>query len=328
MHSLHRRKFLVASGALLSAPLTARAQQIPKVHRIGILSIGTDPAWHTRWQPFIEAMRALGYVEGGNLLLERAFGAGRQELMPAQIASLIAARVDAIVTTGTREIAALKRATSTIPVVMTLAHDPVGQGFVTSLARPGGNLTGFTSLVPGLTQKYVELLREAVPAAQRFAIVNMPPNPTIEIRRELEEAARKLGVAVSVVQPAGPAGIDSAIAKARRDGAAGIIVTIDGGTTPHRRAFAASALAHRLPGIFWDGAFVEEGGLMSYSASFADILKGAAGYVDKILRGAAPADLPIQQPTRFELLVNLKTARALGLTLPQSILIRAERVIE
>ncbi len=323
-----RRHFLLASGAFLAVPQNALPQQPGRVYRVGLLSIGTDPARPARWQPFIEAMRALNYMEGRNLLVERAFGAGKDALLQGHVAGLIAAKVDVIVTTGTRELAALKQATSTTPVVMTLAHDPVGGGFVASLARPGGNLTGFTSLVPGLTQKYVELLREAVPSAKRFAIFNLPPNPIPQIRRELEDAARILGVAVFLAQPSGPDQIDRVLGQARKDGAAGIIHTLDGGTTAYSRKLVELALAHRLPGIYWDRVFVEAGGLMSYSASFAEILKGAATYVDKILRGTAPADLPIQQPTKFELAINLKTAKALGLTLPQTILVRTDHAVE
>src|SRR5262249_47534650 len=193
-------------------------------------------------------------------------------------------------------------ATSSIPIVMMVVTDPVAQGLAASLARPGGNVTGLTSLVPGLSQKYVELLREVLPAAARFTVVVSPANPPPEQRRELEEAGRVLGVAVSVVQVSGPDDFAAVLARAKQDGVAGIIAPSDPVTFLHRRALAQLALQHGLPGIYWAREYVEEGGLMTYSASLADLRRRAATYVDKLLRGARPADLPIEQPTRFELI--------------------------
>ena len=322
-----RRELLLAAGALLATPF-ARSQQPGKVYQVGILSIGSNPAGEIRWQPFVEAMRQLNYVEGRNLVIRRAFGDGKADRLPGLIADLLGAKVDIIVTTGDREVKALKRATNSIPVIFTFVVDPVAQGFVASLARPGGNITGFTSLVPGLNKKHVELLREAIPSAARFSIVATASNTTPEIRQEYDAAARALGITVSVENVTDRNSYDGALGRAKKSGAAGIIVPMDGETFRYRQALAQLALDHRLPGIYGDVMYVEEGGLMTYSASFADRLRGAAAYVDKVLRGARPADLPVQQPTKLELVINMNTAKALGVVIPQSILIRADRVFE
>jgi putative ABC transport system substrate-binding protein len=273
-------------------------------------------------------MRTLHYIEGGNLVRQPAFADGQVERLPALVAELLQAPVDVIVTTGTRETVAAKQATSAIPIVMLLVPDPVAQGLVASLARPGGNVTGLTSLVPGLSQKYVELLREAIPAATRFVVVVSPPNPVPEQRRELEEAGRVLGVTVSVTQVSGPDDFADMLARAKQDGTAGIIATADPVTFRHRRALVHLALQHRLPGIYWTREYVEDGGLMTYSASLAGLRRRAATYVDKILRGANPAELPIEQPTQFELVINLKTAQALGVTIPPMLLFQTDEVIQ
>jgi putative ABC transport system substrate-binding protein len=273
-------------------------------------------------------MSELGYVEGRNLVIRPAFADGNPERLPALVAELVGMKVDAIVTTGPRETVAAKRATAVIPIVMTVVPDPVAQGFVASLSRPGGNVTGLTNFVPGLGQKYVELLHEALPSATRFAVVASLPNPLPETRQELEAAGRLLGITVSVARVSGPDDFDSALARAKRDGAAGIIVTSDGVTWRHRKSLVPLALKHRLPAIYWAREYVDDGGLMTYSASVADLRRRGATYVDKILKGARPADLPVEQPTTFELVINLKAAKALGLTMPPSLLQRAHQVIE
>ena len=322
-----RRELLLAAGALLATPF-ARSQQPGKVYQVGILSIGSNPAGEIRWQPFVEAMRQLNYVEGRNLVIRRAFADGKADRLPGLVDDLLGAKVDIIVTTGDREVKALKRANHTFPVIFTFVVDPVAQGFVASLARPGGNITGFTSLVPGLNKKHVELLRETIPSATRFSIVATASNTTPEIRQEYDAAARALGITVSVENVTDRNSYDGALGRAKKSGAAGIIVPMDGETFRYRQALAQLALNHRLPGIYGDAGYVEEGGLMTYSASFADRLRGAAAYVDKVLRGARPADLPVQQPTKLELVINMNTAKALGVKVPQSILLRADRVIE
>jgi putative ABC transport system substrate-binding protein len=288
--------------------------------------MGTDPAQSDVWQPFLDGMRELGYVEGQNLFVKRAFG--NLDRLPSMVAELVAAGVDVIVTTGPRETRAVQQATATIPIVMTFVYDPVAEGLVKSLARPGTNATGVTSLVPGLSQKYVELLKEAVPTARRFGVVTSPRNPPPTNRHELEDAVKARGMSVSFLSISAPADFDSALARAKRDGIAGIIATSDGVTFLHRRALVEAALKHRLPGMYWAREYVEAGGLMTYSASLAGLRRHAAIYVDKVLKGAKPADLPIEQPTKFDLVINLKTAKALGLTIPPSLLQRADQVIE
>jgi putative ABC transport system substrate-binding protein len=326
---MDRRVFIgTLAGALIAAPLAARAPSAGKVHHVGLLSIGSDPTWRIPWKPFVEAMSELGYVEGRNLVIRPAFADGNPERLPALVAELINAKVDAIVVTGPRETVAAKRATAVIPIVMTVVPDPVAQGFVASLARPGGNVTGLTSVVPGLGQKYVELLHEALPSATRFAVVASLPNPLPETRQELEAAGRLLGITVSVARVSGPDDFDGVLARAKRDGAAGIIATNDGVTWRHRKLLVQVALKHRLPAIYWAREYVNEGGLMTYSASVADLRRRAATYVDKILKDAKPADLPVEQPATFELVINLKAGKALGLTIPPSLLQRADQVIE
>jgi ABC-type uncharacterized transport system substrate-binding protein len=326
---MDRRAFIgTLAGGLLAAPLAAGAQQVGKLSTIGVLSIGTDPAQPGQWQPFLDAMRELGYVEGRNLVVNRAFANGQTERLAGLIAELVGARVDVIVTTGSRETRAVQQATATIPVVMTLVVDPVAEGFIKSLSQSGNNVTGVTSLVPGLSQKYVEILKEALPTAARFGVITSPPNPVPENRRELEAAVKTLRMSVSFLSVSGPGDFDHTFARAKREGVTGIVATADGVTFLHRRALVELALKHQLPGIYWAKEYVEAGGLMAYSASLADLRRRAAGYVDKILKGAKPADLPIEQPSKFELVINLRTAKALGLTLSPSLLQRADQVIE
>ena len=298
------------------------------MYTVGLLSVGTDSAQPAPWQPFLDAMRELGYVKGQNLVVQDAFGNGRPERLPALVAALVQAKVDVVVTTGTRETKAIREATSTIPIVMLVVPDPVAQGFVASLARPGGNITGLTNLVPGLSQKYVELLREVLPSASRFAVIATPPNPVPENRRELETAVKVLGMSVSFLAVHGAGDFEAALIRAKKEGATGIIVTSDPVTFLHRRTLVGLAEKHRLAGIYWTREYVEDGGLMTYSVSVRELRRHAATYVDKILKGARPADLPVEQPTKFELVINLKTAKALGLTIPPSLLRRADEVIQ
>ncbi len=218
--------------------------------------------------------------------------------------------VDVIVTTSTGETRAAKNATSTIPIVMTLAPDPVEQGLVASLARPGGNVTGLMSVVPGISQKYVELLREAVPSATRFVVVGAPNSPFPAIRRELQAAAQQAGITLSFLEIVDPKDYDAGLRASKKEGAGGIIVALNALTYTNRATVAQLALKHQLPGIYWDRAYVESGGLMSYGASLHDVGRRAAYFVDRIFKGAKPADLPIEQPTKFDLVINLKTAKA------------------
>ena len=310
-------------------PLDAEAQQPTKVYQVGLLATGgNQKTWRDQYAPFLQAMRELNYIEGRNLAIRPAFADGKVERLPSLVADLITAKVDVIVSTAVAETVAAKKATSSIPIVMWLVGDPVADGLVETLARPGANVTGLTNLAVGLSQKYVELLKEVVPSAARFAAVASPHNPRLNIRQELEAAGRVLGVTISVLHVSNPGDFDDVLARAKSDGAAGIIATTDALTYLHRRTFAAAALKHRLPAIYWSRDYVDEGGLMTYGANVNDLRRRAATYVDKILRGANPANLPVEQPTRFELVINAKAAHVLNLTIPPSLLLRADQVIE
>jgi putative tryptophan/tyrosine transport system substrate-binding protein len=323
---MNRRAFVTGLGAVLAAPVAAGAQPAGKAYQVALLSNAVDPAaWRVLYKPFIDAMRDLNYVEGRNLVFKPAFADGHADRLSALATDLVKAKVDVIVASAPTEVAAAKQATLAIPIVMWLVPDPVGSGLVGSLAHPGGNVTGLTSLVPGLTQKYVELLRDALPLAQRFAIVGSSPTATL---RQVEAAARSLGLTLSAAKVSGPEDFGAVLAQLKKAGVAGIIVALDGVTFLHRALFVQQALKHRLPGIYWAPEYVEAGGLMTYSANTDELRRRAATYVDRILKGAKPADLPVEQPTKFELIINLRTAKALGLTIPPSLLLRADQVIE
>jgi len=320
---------VVLAGSFVLTPLAPDAQQAASVYQIGLLTLGSDPTRSEFWQKFLQAMHELNYVEGRNLIVRRAFADGKADRLPGLVADLVQAKVDVIVTTSTQETAAAKRASSTIPIVMTVAPDPVEQGLVASLAQPGGNVTGLTSMAPGASQKFVELLRETVPSASRFAVLATGPNaPPREIRHELQTAARQVGVTLSFIEIKNADDLDPTLARAKKYGAGGIIAPLGAFTYAHRAKLVHLALKHRLPGIYWVRDYVEAGGLMSYGANTGDVGRRAAYFVDRILKGARPADLPVEQPTKFELVINLKTAKALGLTIPQTILLRADQVIE
>jgi putative tryptophan/tyrosine transport system substrate-binding protein len=320
---MNRRRFLAGMGALVSLPGTAGAQQAERVYRVGLVSLGGDPLW---WQPVLDAIRELGYIEGRNLVVKRAFAKGHAEDLRRLVMELTRSGIDVAVTTATRETRAVQEAAPTTPIVMLLVPDPVAEGFVKTLARPGGNITGLTNVAPGITQKCVELLREAIPKASRFAVIvggGLAP----EIRNELESAGNRLGIELSIV-PIGGQDVATVLAHAKTGGASGIIVPPDYVTFMHRKRLVEAALKHRLPGCYWTREYVEASGLLTYSADTTEFRRRAATFVDKILKGAKPADLPVEQPTKFELVINLKTAKALGLTIPPSLLLRADQVIE
>jgi ABC-type uncharacterized transport system substrate-binding protein len=320
---------VLALGLALAAPV-AEAQQTEKIYRVGLLTLGTITPDNLMWSPFLDAMRVSSVIwKVVTSLCERgAAGDGRPERLPGLVSSMLRDGVDVIVTTSTRETQAARQATETLPIVMTLSPDPVEQGLVTSLARPGGNVTGLTNLVPGVSQKYVELLKEIVPSATRFTVVARRAWP--QIRRDLEQAAQRLSVRLSFADVEGPDDIVRALAQAKKDGAGGIIVPLDVVTRLNRQHLARVAVQYQLPSIYWERDYVEAGGLVSYGASLADVGRRAAYFVDRILKGAKPADLPVEQPTKFDLVINLKTAKALGLgrTIPQSLLVRADEIIQ
>jgi len=281
-------------------------------------------------------MRELGYVEGTNLVFRVVAPAGNPERLPGLIREVAHRGVDVFVTTSTRETRAVMIAAPTVPVVMTLVPDPIAQGFAKSLARPGGNVTGMTNLVPGLSQKYLELLKEAVPRLTKVAVVARPHSATLnETGRELETAATalRLGLVITRIGSAddiqvSAAELEEVLTRAKREGAGGFIAIADPVTYFHRRELVRAAAKLGLPGMYWSREYVEDGGLMSYSADLVELRRRVATYVDKILKGAKPADLPVEQPTKFELVINLRTAKALGLVIPPSVLTRADQVIE
>jgi len=336
---VERRAFIGAvTGGLLAAPLAAEAQSTGKLYRVGLVSLGSVDASRPSpwWQPLRDAMRELGYVEGANLVFKVVAPAGAPERLPSLIREVARLGVDVFVATSSRETRAVLDAAPTVPVVMTLVPDPVAEGFAKSLARPGGNVTGMTNLVPGLSQKYLELLKQALPRLTKVAVVARPGNVTLaETRRELEAAATALRLSL-VITSIGSAGdiqgsaadFEEVLARAKRDGAGGFIAVADPLTYAHRRHLVRASATLGLPGMYWSRDYVEDGGLMSFSADLVELRRRAATYVDKILKGAKPGDLPAEQPTKFELVINLKTAKALGLRIPPSLLGRADQVIE
>src|SRR5262245_57342292 len=322
---MNRRAFVTGFGAVLAAPRGAGAQQAGKVHTVGLVSLGGDPLW---WQPVLDGIRELGYVEGQNLAVKRAFAKGHAEELRRLVTEMARSGIDVAVTTSTRETRAVQQAAPMTPIVMLLVVDPVAEGFVKALARPGGNITGLTNVVPGLAQKYVELLRQAIPAASRFAVIVGDTGPAPDIRNELESAGKKLAIQLSIARISGRDDFDTVLAHAKTEGASGIIAPPDYITFIHRKQLAEAALKYRLPGCYWTREYVEAGGLLTYSADTIEFRRRAATFVGKILKGVKPSDLPVEQPSKFEFIINLRTAKALGLTIPPSLLLRADQLIQ
>jgi putative ABC transport system substrate-binding protein len=316
--------------ALLGAAGAVGAEQPGRIYRIGLLSAGRGPANAAERALLPGAFRKLGWIEGKNYVLERRFAANRFERLPALATELVRLNVDVIITIGTLAPLAAKRATSTIPIVMSAAGDPLGSGLVTNLARPGGNITGNTIMSPEIAGKRLQLLKEMLPGATRVAIFWNAANPySANVFRATEEAARKLGVVPLSLEIRRPEDLEAASQTALRQRAGALLVVEDPLTTDLRRQFAEFAAQNRLPAIYGIKMFVDAGGLMSYGTHIEDLRDRALAYVLRILKeGARPGDLPVEQPTKFELVINRKTAKALGLTIPQSILLRADRVIE
>jgi putative tryptophan/tyrosine transport system substrate-binding protein len=328
---MDRRGFIgTLAGGLFAVPLVTAAQPTAKVYRIGFLVTATSTETGHLFKALSEGLRELGYVEGRNVLFERRFAEGRQERLPALAAELVRLKADILVTGSNPVIAAVKQATATIPVVMAVSRDPVGAKFIASLARPGGNITGLANdTAPDIIGKNLALLKEAVPRISRVTYLWNPVPPGAEASKNaLESAARNLGVAFQSVEVRGHAELEGAFAAMVRERANGIVVAQDPVTFGSRSQVALLAARSRLPAVYGVREFAEAGGLMSYGPNIADQFRRAAIYVDKILKGAKPGDLPIEQPTKFELVINLKTAKALGLTIPPSLLQRADQVIE
>ena len=325
-----RREFIGTLAVfLLVVPLASEAQAPAKVHRIGFLTSRSPTDSPHLLEAFRQGLRELGYVEGQNIAIEYRFAEGRPERLPALAAELVRLKVDVIVTAAPPAHLAAKQATSTIPIVFVVTGDPVAEGLVASLARPGGNITGLSSIAPEVVGKQLELLKEVTPRVSRVAVLQNPSNHVHPaMLRQAEGAARALGVQLHTVQARTPPEIDAAFEAMRSQRAGGVLVLRDLLFLAQRTQIAALAAKSRLPAVYGNKEVAEAGGLMAYGANTPQMYRRAATYVDKILKGAKPADLPVEQPTKFELVINLKTAKALGLTIPPSLLQRADEVIQ
>jgi len=328
---MDRRAFLAGAAGLVAAPLVAEAQQAGKVPRIGFLSLTSPSDRPPLLDAFLQSLRELGWVEGQNIVIDYRYAEGRLDRLPDLAAELVRLKVDLIIASaGTQVATAAKNVTETIPIVMIAVRDPVGIGLIASLARPGGNVTGVSGSA-GLewVAKQLELLKETVPKIRRVAILSNPANAYHQLAiREVNVAARSLGVQLQLLEARGPNEFDGAFAAMAKERVGALLVLSDSIFNSHRTRLADLAARSRLPAAYGVRESVEAGGLMSYGPSFLDFYRRAATYVDKILKGAKPGELPVEQPTKFELVVNLKTAKALGLTLPPSLLARADQVIE
>ncbi len=321
-----RRTFLAGTGAvLLAAPLAAEAQQAGKVYRIGFISV-RSPRVDSNYEVFVEKLRELGYVPGQNVVIERRVGEGRNDTSYAAAAELLLRKIDVIWVGGTPGAQAVKRATSTVPVVFVAVSDPVGSGLVTSLSHPGGNITGLTHISKEVQAKRVQLLKELVPRVSRIAVL-AGPSSSLTLT-ETQAAAQALGLQVDVVEVHGPDELEEAFSRAGRGRAQALVVLPEASFVAQGQRIGQLAVTNRLPTVFETKSYVSAGGLMSYGADLVEQVRRSAIYVDRILKGAKPADLPVEQPSKFELVINLKTAKALGLTIPQAFLLRADEIIQ
>lgn len=329
MSQLGRRQFLFATAALCATTLSAEAQQqARKVALIGYLT-GRSLDFEKRWlAAFLQGMQDLGYVEGDNIVIEQRHAAGQPEKLPALAAELVQLKVDVIVATESFSAVEAKKATSTIPIV-SLTQDPVALGLVASLARPGGNVTGMSDYHAGMANKRLELLKEVVPSASRFAVfLNPSIRPNLLQFKDLQAAAPAMRLTLLPFEIRGAEDIDRAFAAIAKERAQGLILLPGAAISSHQKRIAELAIKARIPAIYTVSVWAELGGLMAYGTNFVTYYRRAATHVDRILKGAKPAELPIEQPTKFDLVVNLKTAKAIGITMPQSILTRADRLIE
>jgi putative ABC transport system substrate-binding protein len=318
---------IVLSVRLLAAPLAAEAQPPAPVPRLGLLLPGSAAGYASRLEAFRHGLRDLGYVEGRTITLESRFADGQAARLPALAEELVRLPVDILVVDGTIAIRPAQHATTTVPIVM-VAADPVGAGLVASLAHPGGNSTGLSIMIPDLSGKRLEMLKETVPHLSRVAALWHRDAPVDAYLKETQAAAQALGLQLQALAVRGPAEFDQAFAAMTRAHAEALVLIPSALFFSHRTRLAALAVQHRLPAMFLEQEFVEAGGLMAYGPSLTDLSRRAATYVHKILQGAKPADLPVEQPTKFELVINLKTARALGITMPPSLLLLADEVIQ
>jgi len=320
--------FIITLGILLGS-LAAQAQQTDNVYRIGFLGNSTAALEANLVGPFREGLRDLGYVEGRNVLIEYRWAEGKYDRFPALIGELLALKVAVIVTAGTPATLAVKKATTSVPVVMTAVGDPVGTGIVPSLSHPGGNITGLTAISTEIDAKRLELLREVVPSASYIAVLWNASSPLqVLAEKQVQAAAQVLRMRVLSLGVKTEEEIKSALAVMTRERPDALLVLADRLLLHHRALIMDFATRHRLPGVHAYRELVEAGGLMSFGPSYADMHKRAAYFVDRILKGAKPGDLPVERPRTFELVINLKVAKALGLTIPQSVLLRATEIIQ
>jgi putative ABC transport system substrate-binding protein len=321
---MKRREFITLVGGAAAWPLAARAQQAGKVNRIGFLRVGAPPPSFI--VPLQTALKDLGHVEGKNFVFEYALANGVAEL-PGLAADLVRRQVDVLVASGTPAVIPARNATTTIPVVFIAAMDPVATGVVASLARPGGNVTGLTAVFADLTGKRLELLREMLPSLTRVALLTRPANPGhFQYVQQTQMAARILRVGLEVMAVNSP---DDFEAEFRRVEGVGALIQIDDAMfTSHREKLVELATRYRIPGAYGFWEFVEIGGFLALGPSYSDLYRRAGSYLDKILKGAKPADLPVEQPSKFEFILNLKTAKALNLTIAPALVARADKVIE
>jgi putative ABC transport system substrate-binding protein len=319
---------ILSAVVLLAVAVIAEAQQPKKVPRIGYLTASTPVAQLPGTEALREGLREFGYVEGQNIAIEFRYAEEKPERLPALAAEMVRLKVDVIVTGGPTATRTAKETTNTVPIVMSQDSDPVGNGFVASLARPGGNITGLATLSPELSGKRLELLKEIVPKLNRVAVLGTSTNPgNAQGLKETELAAKAFRVQLQYLDVRDPKDIEIAFREASREQADAVLVLGGPVVLPQRTKVAELAVKNRLPAIYNRPEFVEAGGLVSYSASYTDMSRRAATYVDKILKGAKPADLPVEQPTKFEFIINLKAAKQIGLTIPPNVLARADKVI-
>jgi ABC-type uncharacterized transport system substrate-binding protein len=326
---MRRREFIAGVGSAAAWPLVVQARQPQQSPRIGVLLPGTPTSFALRARAFLEGLRELGYAEGQTIEIEWKYGEDRIERFPALASELVKADVNVIVTGGTAAARALKSATTTIPIVVAIIGDPVALGLVSSLARPGGNVTGFSIIAPELGSKRLELLKEIVPEVFSIAVLLNPENPNSPLElNEMQAAAHALRLQLHPIQVASESALDEAFAGLTQGVMQALIVLTDPILFSQRKRVVELANKSRLPTIYFFRAFVEDGGLMSYAPSDVDLFRRSATYVDRILKGAKPSDLPVEQPTKFELIINLRTASALDLIIPTTLLARADEVIE
>jgi len=321
---------ILIAAVLLNVAVKTHAQQPTKVPRIGYLSVSSPTAMSTRTEAFRQGLRELGYVEGKNIVIEWRSAEGKRDRLSSLAAELVRLKVDIIVTAGPPATRSAKEATVTIPIVMTQDTDPVGSGFVASLARPGGNITGLSNLLPELSGKRLELLKEIVPRLSRVAVFGNSTNPANpQVLREIELAAEEFKVQLQYLDLLDPKDLETSFRAATNGRAGAVLMMVSGGIVLSQLTQVVELAAKsRLPAIYSIREYVEAGGLMSYGVSLNDLDRRAATYVDKILKGAKPADLPVEQPTKFEFIINLKAAKQIGLIIPPNVLVRADKVIK